>query len=85
MIEIKNIEQFVKYATSLNYRYAKTYTNFAPHEYAMAEENTKESATTISIPFINENIAEIKPAIEVQEVKEKIAAETINNKEAIKL
>ena len=42
MIEIKNIEQFVKYATSLNYKYAKTYTNFAPHEYAMAEENTKE-------------------------------------------
>ena len=42
MIKIENIEQFVKYATSLNYRYAKTFTNFAPHEYAMAKDNTKE-------------------------------------------
>ena len=58
---------------------------FKEFEKDSSEENTKESATTISIPFINENIAEIKPAIEVQEVKEKIAAETINNKEAIKL
>ena len=42
MIKIENIEQFVKYATSLNYRYAKTFTNFAPHEYAIAKDNTKE-------------------------------------------
>lgn len=58
---------------------------FKEFEKDSSEENTKESATTISIPFINENIAEIKPAIEIQEIKEKIAAETINNKETIKL
>lgn len=56
MIEIKNIEQFVKYATSLNYRYAKTYTNFAPHEYAMAKENTKEIEIIRSLnKYIQEN------------------------------
>ncbi len=59
MIEIKNIEQFVKYATSLNYRYAKTYTNFAPHEYAMAEENTKEIEIIRSLnKYIQENSEE---------------------------
>lgn len=56
MIEIKSIEQFVKYATSLNYRYAKTYTNFAPHEYAMAKENTKEIEIIRSLnKYIQEN------------------------------
>lgn len=59
MIEIKNIEQFVKYATSLNYRYAKTYTNFAPHEYAMAEENTKKIEIIRSLnKYIQENSEE---------------------------
>ena len=42
MIIIKDIKDFIKYAEKLNYRYAKTYTNFAPHEYAVAEDGTKE-------------------------------------------
>lgn len=42
MIKIKNIEEFSNLANTLTYRYAKTYTNFAPHEYAMAEDGTKE-------------------------------------------
>ena len=42
MIIIKDIKDFIKYAEKLNYRYAKTYTNFAPHEYAVAKDNTQE-------------------------------------------
>ena len=42
MIEIKSNEEFLKFATTLKYRYAKTFTNFAPHEYAMAEDESKE-------------------------------------------
>ncbi len=49
------------------------------------EEINRESESDISVAFTNDNILEIKPAIEVQEVHEKIAAETINNKEEIKL
>lgn len=49
------------------------------------EETARESASVISIPFASDNITEIKPAIEIQEVNEKIAAETVNNKEKVKL
>ena len=42
MINISNKEEFEEFASKLTYRYAKTYTNFAPHEYAMAEEGEKE-------------------------------------------
>lgn len=49
------------------------------------EEIGKESASTVSIPFTSNDITEIKPAIEIQEVHEKIAAKTINNKEEVKL
>lgn len=49
------------------------------------EEPARESASVISIPFAVDNITEIEPAIEIQEVHEKIAAETVNNKEKVKL
>lgn len=42
MTKIKNKEDFETYASKLTYRYAKTYTNFAPHEYAIGEKESQE-------------------------------------------
>lgn len=43
MMEIKNIEEFMNVAESLEYRFAKTYAKTSPHEYCFAYDNkTKE-------------------------------------------
>lgn len=51
-------------------------------EYEKEEkEASEETASAISVPVIEDNVIEIKPAIEVKEVHEKVAAETIDNKD----
>ncbi|MCM1320528.1 MAG: hypothetical protein NC041_03175 [Bacteroides sp.] len=61
MIEVKSKEEFKELANSLSYRYAKTYTNFAPHEYAMAEDGTKELEIIRALnKYIQENGEEEK-------------------------
>lgn len=45
------------------------------------KEVSKEAATAVSVPVMEDNIIEIKPAIEVKEVHEQVAAETIENKD----
>jgi len=42
MIEIENKKTFSDLVETLNFRYAKTYTDKAPHEYAMAEDGIKD-------------------------------------------
>lgn len=41
-MKIKDKKEFASLVNILNFRYAKAFTNSAPHEYAMGEENTKE-------------------------------------------
>ena len=41
MIEIKNKQDFLDTVKTLSFHYAKTYTDKAPHEYAMADEDAK--------------------------------------------
>lgn len=46
------------------------------------KETAQEVATVVSMPIMGDNVVSIRPAsIEVQEVKEEIAAETITNKD----
>lgn len=60
-IEIKNKTDFEKVANLLEYRYAKTYTNFAPHEYAVEnEEGEKLEIIRKLNKFIQENYDEIE-------------------------
>jgi len=41
MIEIKNKQDFFDTVKTLSFRYAKTYTDKAPHEYAMQKKAQK--------------------------------------------
>lgn len=51
-------------------------------EYEKEEnENIQETANSVSVPLMDDNVIEIKPAIEIKETREKVAAETINNKD----
>ena len=42
MVQINSEKDFLEYANTLTFRYAKTYTNFAPHEYAMGKDGSQE-------------------------------------------
>ena len=60
-MEIKNKTDFEKVANLLEYRYAKTYTNFAPHEYVVEnEEGEKLEIIRKLNKFIQENYDEIE-------------------------
>ena len=60
-MEIKNKTDFEKVANLLEYRYAKTYTNFAPHEYAVEnEEGEKLEIIRKLNKFIQEKYDEIE-------------------------
>lgn len=45
------------------------------------KEASKEIASSTPVPVMEDNVIEIKPAIEVKEVHEQVAAETIENKD----
>ena len=58
---IINKIEFAEAVKNLEFRYAKTYTNKAPHEYAMAEENTRKIEIIRSLnKYIQENFDEIE-------------------------
>ena len=60
-IEIKNKTDFEKVANLLEYRYAKTYTNFAPHEYVVENEDGEKLQIIRKLNrFIQENYDEIE-------------------------
>ncbi len=60
-IEIKSKSEFEKIVSTLEFRYAKTYTNFAPHEYAVEnEEGEKLDLIRALNKFIQENYDEIE-------------------------
>lgn len=46
-MKINNIEEFEKYATSFEYRFAKTYASFAPHEYIIITDGNEEKLNII--------------------------------------
>lgn len=60
-MEIKNKEEFEKIANLLDYRFAKTYANFAPHEYAVTNENGDKLNIIRQLnKYIQENYDEIE-------------------------
>ena len=58
---IKNKEEFEKIVSKLEFKFAKTYANFAPHEYVVTNEKGEllEIIQTLN-KFIQENYDEIE-------------------------
>ncbi|MDD2434786.1 MAG: hypothetical protein PHO63_00865 [Bacilli bacterium] len=56
-MKVDNIEQFQKYAESFDYRFAKTYAAFAPHEYIIVTDGDKNKLDIIRglNKYINDN------------------------------
>lgn len=60
-IQINNKADFEKIVSTLKFRYAKTYSNYAPHEYALEkEEGEKLEVIRLLNRFIQENYDEIE-------------------------
>ena len=60
-IQINNKADFEKIVTTLNFRYAKTYSNYAPHEYALEKEEGEKLEVIRQLNrFIQENYDEIE-------------------------
>ena len=60
-IKINNKADFEKIVNTLKFRYAKTYSNYAPHEYALEKEEGEKLEVIRQLNrFIQENYDEIE-------------------------
>lgn len=60
-MRISNKQEFKDAVNKLKFRYAKTYTDKAPHEYAMAEDDTEElEVIRVLNRYIDEHYDEIE-------------------------